>query len=280
MLAASTPRWIPHLDVWVVLGGVAVLYFTALIRWAPIERPEHISQVWPRRQQLLCAVALFVLWAGSDWPIHDVAEQRMYSVHMVQHLLFTQIAPALLLLGTPGWFIRRLLTKARATHLVRYIARFFPALILHSLVVAVIHIPWVVNTALDVGWFHFVAHVVLFGTALLVWLPVVSTTSFIPRLSPLPRMLFVFLMGVMPTLPATWLGYADSPVYSGYAKRPKMWGWSALDDQQIAALIMKTAAGAIGFLLIAVIFFRWAGIEERRSRTEGLPAWQDRPRTA
>ena len=43
-------------------------------------------------------------WLASDWPVHDVAERSLYSVHMVQHLTFTSIA-APLLLGTPAWLL-------------------------------------------------------------------------------------------------------------------------------------------------------------------------------
>ena len=34
-----------------------------------------------------------VLWLGADWPIHDLAERYLYSMHMAQHLLFTLVAP-------------------------------------------------------------------------------------------------------------------------------------------------------------------------------------------
>ena len=32
---------------------------------------------------------VFAMWVASDWPIHDVAERYNFSVHMVQHLMFT-----------------------------------------------------------------------------------------------------------------------------------------------------------------------------------------------
>ncbi|MGB2757361.1 MAG: cytochrome c oxidase assembly protein [Acidimicrobiia bacterium] len=279
LLASNLPPWNAHLDVWIVLSSVTVGYVALLTRWAPVADPAHLRLVWPRLQQFSCLAAVLVLWAGADWPVHDVAEGSMYSMHMVQHLLFTQIAAPLLLIGTPGWFLVRVLHRVRAMPVARSMTRFFPALLLHSFMVAVTHIPWFVDSSLKYGLFHFAAHVMLFVSALVVWLPILSTSRDLPRLNPLPRMMLIFLLGVMPTLPATWLAYADDPVYSRYTGLPKLWGWSALDDQQMAALIMKTAAGAIGFLLIAVIFFRWAGNEERRSRFTGAPAWQDRTET-
>ena len=51
-------------------------------------------------------------WLASDWPIHDVAERYNYSVHMVQHLMFSMVAAPLLLLGTPAW-LAALAARAR-----------------------------------------------------------------------------------------------------------------------------------------------------------------------
>ena len=38
---------------------------------------------------------------ASVWPIHDWAEDYLFSVHMVEHLLISLVAPPLLLLGDP-----------------------------------------------------------------------------------------------------------------------------------------------------------------------------------
>ncbi|HEY2803955.1 MAG TPA: hypothetical protein VGJ67_08575, partial [Actinomycetota bacterium] len=43
----------------------------------------------------------------------------------------------------------------------------------------------------------------------------------------------------------------------------RIWGISALLDQQIAGLIMKLVGGAILWTVITVIFFRWHAREER-----------------
>ena len=40
--------------------------------------------------------------------MHDIAEEYLYSVHMVQHLLLAFIVPPLLLLAMPEWLARLL----------------------------------------------------------------------------------------------------------------------------------------------------------------------------
>jgi putative membrane protein len=203
---------------------------------------------------------------GSDWPIHDLAEGYMYSVHMVQHLLFTMVVAPLVLLGTPGWLARWLLRPRWLFGSVRWMSRFVPALVLFNVVVVLVHWPAMVDLTLRSGLAHFVAHVILVVSAFLIWMPIVSPLPEIPRLQPPLRMAFLFLQSVVPTIPASFLTFGTSPLYRRYESLPKLWGISALDDQLIAGLIMKIGAGLVLWALIAVIFFRWAAAEERRNR--------------
>lgn len=104
-------------------------------------------------------------------------------------------------------------------------------------------------------------------------MPVVSPLPEIPRLAPPARMVFLFLQSVVPTLPASFLTFGSTPLYSYYEGVPHLWGMSTLDDQQVAGLIMKIGAGLLLWMIIAVIFFRWAGEEERRRIARRQ--WQD-----
>ena len=47
-----------------------------------------------------------LLWAASDWPIHDLGEQYLYSAHMLQHMMLSYFLPPLALLATPEWLLR------------------------------------------------------------------------------------------------------------------------------------------------------------------------------
>jgi putative membrane protein len=104
-------------------------------------------------------------------------------------------------------------------------------------------------------------------------LPVLSPLPEIPRLSPLPRMLFLFSQSIVPTLPASFLTLGSTPLYRYYESVPHLWGLSTLEDQRLAGLIMKIGAGLVLWLIIAVIFFRWAGEEDRRIAARRR--WQD-----
>ncbi len=104
--AAAAPdvwRWQPHPEVWVLLASLVGLYAYAVRVIGPKVVPAGQRPV-SRRQLVAFAGAVLVLWAASDYPVHDLSEEYLFSVHMVQHLLLTLVMPPLFLLATPaGW---------------------------------------------------------------------------------------------------------------------------------------------------------------------------------
>ena len=37
---------------------------------------------------------MIMLWAASDWPLHDISEEYLYSAHMLQHMMLTLLPAA------------------------------------------------------------------------------------------------------------------------------------------------------------------------------------------
>ena len=100
-------RWQPHPEVWLLVGWG---HRAAGLR-RPGDRPEgrrrrardavpHPPDRGVRRGRRACC------GSPSDWPLHDIAEERLYSVHMLQHLLLTMVVPPLFWLATPEWLAR------------------------------------------------------------------------------------------------------------------------------------------------------------------------------
>lgn len=266
-VGASIPAWQPHPEVWLLVGSLVAGYAIAITRLGP--RSVASGAPAATRFQITCfGLGALAIWLGGDWPVHDVAEGYLYSVHMVQHLLFAVVAAPLLLLGTPGWLARWLLSPPGLLRAVRALSRFFPALVVFNVVAVLTHWPAVVDLTLRSAPAHFLVHAVLLLTAFIVWMPVLSPLPEVPRLTPPLRMVFLFLQTVIPTVPASFLTFGTHPLYRRYEHLPKLWGVSALDDQLVAGLIMKIGVGTLLLSIIAVVFFRWAAAEERRSRPE------------
>jgi putative membrane protein len=268
------PSWHPHPDVWALLAVVEVAYLGAV----GMERRRRGPGAGPpvtRSQMATFTAGVAVLLLASDWPVHDVAEGYLYSVHMVQHLLLTLVAAPLLLLGTPAWMARRLLGapgRSRRLAAVRGVSRPVPGLIQFNLVLVLSHWPAVVDATVRHHPLHFVAHAVLAVSALLMWLPVVSPLPEVPRAKPPTQMLYLFLQTVVPTVPASFLTFGARPLYHVYETFPRLWGIPALTDQQVAGLIMKIGGGFYLWTVIAVIFFRWYDREERQPSPDDQPA--------
>ncbi|MBM3675753.1 MAG: cytochrome c oxidase assembly protein [Actinobacteria bacterium] len=265
MLAAQLPPWQSHPDVLLLVALIVAGYAIALARLGPRLAPPGVPPA--SRFQVTCfGFGTSALLVVSHWPVHDVAEGYLYSVHMVQHLTYAMVVAPLFLLGTPAWLARWILRPRALFATVRFLSRFLPALIVFNLVIVVTHWPAFVDLTLRSALAHFLAHTVIVLSALIVWMPVLSPLPEIPRLTPIVRMGYLFLQSVVPTIPATFLVYGSHPLYRRYESLPKLWGISALTDQRIAGLIMKIGAGLLLWALIAVIFFRWAAAEEHRNR--------------
>lgn len=268
-LAASSLGWHPHPEVWALVATIACAYALAVRRLAPAGALGAV----PRRQMTAFALGLGAIWVAGDWPVHDVAERSLYSVHMVQHLLISMAAAPLLLIGTPAWMARRIVGRGARLRAVRLATRALLALVIFNAVLVFTHWPVVVEAGIRHESLHFLTHAAIFFSALIMWMPVLSPLLEVPRLSYPGRMLFLFLQSLVPTVPASFLTFGSRPLYHVYEQLPRLGGISAITDQRAAGLIMKIVGGAILWSVIAVLFFRWETLE----RTEGVDAlqWRD-----
>ena len=264
--------WHPHVSVWVVLGGLAVAYVAALRVLGPT-RVGPDQPVASRRHKLFFWSGLAVLWIGADWPIHDLSENYLFSIHMTQHTLFSLVAPPLLLLGMPRWLLRTILAPKPLWKAARFFTRPFVALIVFNLVVVVTHWPTLVDASLRSEPLHFVVHVVLVFASLAMWWPVISPLPEMASLSEPAKMIYLFLQSIVPTVPASFLTFAETPLYEFYATVPRLWGTDVVTDQRIAGLIMKLGGGLLLWVAIAIVYFRWSAKEERGEVEE--VTWDD-----
>lgn len=256
----ALPPWHLHLDVWALLGGIWVAYLVAVRRHA--RRFPGEDPTWVRRAKLFSA-GMAVLFVGADWPIHDLAERYLYSMHMVQHMLFTLVAAPLLVSGVPPWMLRGAFRVPGVRPAFRFVTRPLVALVLFNAVFLFTHWPEIVERSVASEPIHFALHALIVGSALAMWWPVVSTLPELPALSPPGQMLYLFLQSLAPTIPASFLTFGRTLLYPVYGTFPRIWGIGPLEDQLLAGLQMKLVGGLILWVVIAAIFFRWHAREER-----------------
>jgi putative membrane protein len=272
--ATTFPGWHFHPSVWLVVAALGGGYLWCLRTVGPRVVPAG-EPVVRRGQVALFMAGVLVVWLAADWPVHDLSEDYLFSAHMVQHTLLSLVAPPLLLLGTPAWLARWLLSPPPVMAVMRQVTRPLVALAVFNGVIVFTHWPLIVEAGLRSEGVHFLLHALLMSTATLMWFPVLSPLPELPRLQPAAQMLYLFLQSIVPTVPASFLTLADGPVYKIYGTLPKLWGLTTVEDQRIAGLIMKVVGGLILWGFIAAIFFRWAFREEERDRRSRVLTWDE-----
>jgi putative membrane protein len=249
-------RWQPHPEVWLLVGGVVVLAIYALRVVGPKVVPAG-TPVISRSQLAWLVLGVVLLWFASDWPMHDIAEEYLFSVHMTQHMLLTFAVPPAFLLATPEWLARLVLGRGRVKRAFFTIAHPLPAAVAFNALQLLTHWPGIVNTSVENALVHYLVHTALVSTAFLLWIPVCGPLPEL-RISYPAQMLYLFVISIVPTVPAAWLTFADGAVYSAYDIPQRLGHISVTTDQQVAGLIMKLVAGGFLWLIITIRFFQWA----------------------
>ncbi len=264
--AAVDPwRWQAHPEVWFLVGAVVLLGWWAARVIGPKVVPPGEPVTTPFQRRTFVAATLLLL-ASADWPVHDIAEDHLYAVHMLQHMLITFIVPPLFLLAMPAWLARLLVLEGGSgARLLRRMTHPVVAGVLFNALTALTHWSGVVQLSADSGAFHYGVHVALFASALLMWTPVVAPLPEL-RLSPPGQMLYLFLMSVIPTIPAAWLTFAEGTVYRHYDDGFELWGVTVRSDQQAAGLIMKLLGGFFLWTIIIVKFFGYSREHHRQNQ--------------
>jgi cytochrome c oxidase assembly factor CtaG len=204
------------------------------------------------------------VWIAIGSPV-DAFDEVSLSVHMVQHLLLMTIAPALIWLGAPAlpllkglphWLARRVVSPFLQWRVVKWFGRFLanPAICWLAAALALIgwHVPAVFELALRWKWLHELEHACFFGAGLLFWWPVVQPWPSTPRWPRWSIPLYLFFATLPCDALSGFLVFCDRVVYASYLSAPRLFGISALQDQECAAALMWTCVTII-FLVPAVI---------------------------
>jgi putative membrane protein len=242
----------PEVYLLVVFLIAAYVYSIRVIGPRAVGAAEQIVS----RTNIGCfAGAMALLFAASTWPIHQIGEDYLYSVHMLQHMMLSYFMPPLVLLATPAWLMRLLVGNGRTYRIVTFMTKPVVAAVVFNLTVMVTHIPPVVNASVQSAPLHYSLHMVLVLTALLMWMPVVGPFREL-RISDAAKPIYLFLQSVVPTVPAAWLTFAEGVVYKHYNQPVRVWNLTVTDDQQLAGAIMKIGGSIFLWALVVFYFFK------------------------
>ena len=220
----------------------------------------------------------------------DVLGESLGWVHMLQHMLLMTIAAPLVVCGEPArvmlWSLPNRLRSARlvgrlwrsvwGTRSRRLWCNPWFALGLHTFVMWGWHFPPLCEAALQDPLVHDLEHVSMFAAAVVFWQAIVFPAG---QLHPGPRQLRAGPSGAQPAISAGLLfvtsvagmvlgalmALSPSVWYPSYVGRTAYWGWTPLEDQQLAGSLMWMPACAAYPLVAIIILFRWLVALDARS---------------
>ena len=261
-----------HPDVFLVVSALVIAYIEAIRRVGPREVPAG-QVVVTRKQRLQFGGGALLMFLSAMWPMHDIAEDYLFSVHMTQHFVISLIAVPLLLLGSPAWLLEWLIRPILPV--VRRLTRPLVATLLYNGVIAISHAAFYVNTTSSNELAHFLAHLLLVLVSALMWLPICHQLPSLKPMSPPMRMVYLFGQSLLPNVPSIFLAFADNPLYRWYQLAPRISGLSAVEDQQLAGAIMKVGGTTLIWTVIVVMFFRWYRESEASGSGGDVLRWED-----
>jgi putative membrane protein len=234
----SVYAWQADVDTTIVIPALSLLYLFAVGRFGA------------SRRQIASYAASMLLLAIAFWtPLHHLGLHYLLTAHLLQNVILAEWAPFFAVLGVsgsmaaglarrPGW---RLLTHP-AVALPLWLVDYFTW-----------HVPFIYEAALGPHtWLVHVEHACYFATGILMWWPLVQD---VPRRLPSgARAAYAFAAFLLASPLGLLLALVPKPIYDFYVDaRPRVWGLSALADQQIAGVTMASEQAIVLF----VVFLYW-----------------------
>ena len=241
MLLAHTHSpyaWQADVDTTVVIPALSLLYLFL------------VGRLGAPRWRVACFSGSMALLAVAFWsPLHHLGLHYLLTAHLLQNVILAEWAPLLAVLGV---------SPAMAAAAVRFRAwrvAVHPAVALPVWLANYFawHVPPVYDYALKhQSWLIHLEHACYFGTGLLVWWPLVHDVP--RRLASGARAGYAFAAFVLASPLGLLLALLPRPVYDFYVDAsPRVWGLSALTDQEIAGVTMASEQAVVLF----VVFLYW-----------------------
>lgn len=255
-------------SILVMLLSQAVLYGYLVYlarkdgRWGADVRASHV---------VYFALGLLLIFIALVSPIDALSNQALFAAHMVQHLLLMLLAPACLVLGTPGYWIRYLYDLPILKRLLPIVTHSVFTVLAFNAVMWTWHVPALYEGALRNVNIHVLEHLMFLGAGVLLWLPVIHAVPPQRTTSYPARMLYLFACMISSSILGAIFTFAPTIAYPFYGTAPLAFGLTPETDQALAGLIMWVPGGGIFFAAILLVFNSWLRAEDRKAREQFPP---------
>ncbi|MGA1478524.1 MAG: cytochrome c oxidase assembly protein [Candidatus Actinomarina sp.] len=235
----------PHYDIWTLIISL-IIFFEFSTK----------NKLLKAQKRKIWYSGVIILWIFTDYPLHDIGEKYLFSVHSVEHLVLALVSPPLLLLGMHSE-MKKLISVPLLIKTLKISSKPVVAFFLFNTVMVGMHWTNVVNLMVTNTVFHFFVHSIMLLISLNMWIPVIGFNDEIKSLSQAGKIGYMFLQSLLPTIPASFLTFGTEPIYSAYLLRENIFNVSIVNDQTLAGLVLKLGGGVIIWLTILIIWLNW-----------------------
>jgi putative membrane protein len=201
-------------------------------------------------------------------PLHALGEERLFSAHMLQHVLLGDLAALAVVGGLTGPLLRPLLAL-RPVSALRALAHPLVALPLWAASLLVWHVPAVYEAALAHEAVHALEHISFFAFGALMWAPVLEVLPGPLWFGTGAKFGYIVVVRLFETVLGNVFFWAGLVFYPTYAAAERIWGISPLADQGIAGGVMMIEGSLVTLGALAWLFLRlWSEGERRQELLE------------
>lgn len=250
-------EWLPAVAT--VVAGV--LYALGVRR---LRARAGRREIVPVSRIVACYAGLFTLLVALASPLDAVADS-LFVGHMIQHTLLIAVAAPLIAYGSaapltlwglgdaPRIAIGRLWVRLGLRRAAGWATGAFAAWLLHTLALWVWHLPRIYGAALESPAIHALEHISFFGTGVILWSVV------FPAHRRGGARAAAALAGTFVQTGAlgAFLTLSGTPWYYSQSAAAGAWGLTALQDQQLAGLVMWIPPSVIYVGAMLAIMRRW-----------------------
>jgi cytochrome c oxidase assembly factor CtaG len=209
-------------------------------------------------------LGLFSVWVALASPL-DTFSGFVLTAHMLQHMMLMMVAPPLILLGSPlvplvrglpifaaREFAGPFLNWRISNRVGRALTHPIVALLLMGMAMFAWHTPRLYELALSSGAWHEFEHACFFVASMIFWWPVVQPWPSHPQWQRWAMVPYLLLGDLQNTALSAIFVFSDRVIYPSYTAVPRLFGFSALQDQAAAGAIMWVL-GSFAFMIPAII---------------------------
>jgi cytochrome c oxidase assembly factor CtaG len=223
------------------------------------------------------ALGLIVLALALMSPLDAIGDRYLLSAHMGQHILLSDVAPALLVLGLrapilplglPRSGLRLLAPGGRAGRVIALVTNPWVALPLWAAATWIWAIPTVFDYSAGHPVVHALEHATLFYTGLAMWWLIIDPLPSARRDPGARRLVYLGFTRLASACVCLPLTFMTATAYPRYVAAPRAYGLSAITDQHLAGAGMCFLEFLIFGIAMAATFLSFLSRDEERAAVE------------